>query len=105
MDLQKYANVPGRSNVVSNRASDRRVPESNEPSLALTVWTVGSRFVHVTGVPTGTSSGVGANAKSAISISPSAGPGSTRRSGARGLTTNVARIPISSCSATKHSIS
>ena len=48
---QKYSNVPGLSNAVANSEPGSIVPESNEPSRAVTVWAVGSSFRHVTSVP------------------------------------------------------
>jgi hypothetical protein len=55
---QWYVNVPGVVKVRANEPRSRIVPESNEPSSAVTVWLLGksiaSSLVHVTVSPTRT---------------------------------------------------
>src|SRR5688572_13836183 len=55
--------MPDRLNVTAYRPPWPRRPESNEPSTAVTVWTVASRFVQATVSPGATSTVGGRNSK------------------------------------------
>ena len=71
---QAYSNVPAASKVWLKVPPCPRAPLSNDPSLAVTVCCVPSSFVHVTVVPTATSSEAGAKAKPLIvTAAPSTG--------------------------------
>ena len=71
---QKYANVPRTLKVCANDPLATIEPESNDPSVAVTVCGAPSSFVQVSVDPTATVSGV-SNAKSEIEVLTAVGAG------------------------------
>jgi hypothetical protein len=59
---QWYANVPAVWNANENRPPGATVPESHPAAFDVDVWLIESVFVHVTVVPTATSSSSGLKA-------------------------------------------
>ena len=101
---QTYVTVPARSTATENPLPGSSVPESNEPSLAVTVWASGSSLIQLTSVPAGTSRVSGSKAKPWMATASPAPVGAWRTRGASGRTSRRISIPRSSCPSTQHSI-
>src|SRR4029079_11355980 len=83
---QANANEPGATKVREKLAPAAMVPESNEPSPAVTVCGAVPAFCHATVVPTGTRTSPGSNAKSTI---VTVRPGAAAKSNGSGVGVGV----------------